>query len=44
VATLYRTFGYADEATAIVDRALGFSENDEARALLFSWYPQKRKD
>jgi tetratricopeptide (TPR) repeat protein len=44
VATLYRTFGYADEATAIVDRALAFAENDEARALLSGWSPQKRKD
>jgi hypothetical protein len=44
VAILYRTFGYGDEATAIVDRAFAFAENDEARALLSGWYPKTRKD
>jgi tetratricopeptide (TPR) repeat protein len=43
VATLYRTFGYGDEANSIVERALEFAETDEARALLASWHSRPRK-
>jgi tetratricopeptide (TPR) repeat protein len=40
VATLYRKFGYGEEADAIVDRALRFAETDDARTLLSSWHPR----
>jgi hypothetical protein len=40
VATLYDGFGYGDEASAIVDRALRLAETDEARALISRWHPK----
>ena len=40
IATLYGTFGYKDEADAIIRRALLLAETDDARALLSSWHPR----
>ncbi|HEY5080278.1 MAG TPA: hypothetical protein VII43_10535, partial [Opitutaceae bacterium] len=40
VATLYSSFGYVDESSAIMERALRFAETDDDRALLSSWRPR----
>jgi NAD(P)-dependent dehydrogenase (short-subunit alcohol dehydrogenase family) len=34
VATLYRRFGYSDEARALAERAITFTESDQERSLL----------
>lgn len=39
VATLFRTFGYADAAESVISKARAFAETDKDRELLATWRP-----
>lgn len=41
LASLYSEIGLADEAKAVIDRAMAFSDSDESRALLASFLKKK---